>query len=275
MSAPHLALAALAALACAGCRSGGGGDSGSPALDVAAAALDLGEVASVERALEPQLADGAPEWSAEERFWSCWLLAQAKALKALDLSGDWQSDASKERTALEVNAAYFAGLAANAALRTSGGSHAPGDPELSFEEAAVGLELLRVSLLERLGFSERAQWRAAQIPGLSSAGEIAQEIDRSGLHERLHARVWWALFQERSRRDPATAFPFAVAALRAADPWPGALDAAEVHGVERWIQQGVPYAYRCPECGQAAIPELRGCPNDQTPLERFEPSQPR
>jgi len=270
LSARTFALAAFAALACASCRSSG--DSRSPALDVAAAALDLGEVAAVERALEPQLADGAPEWSAEERFWSCWLLAQAKALKALDLSGTGQADALQERTALEVNAAYFAGLAANAALRTSGGSHAPGDPELSFDEAVVGLELLRVSLLERLGFSERAQWRAAQIPGLSSADEIAAEVGHSGLHERLHARVWWALFQERSRRDPATAFPFAVAALRAADAEPGALDAQEVRGVERWIQQGTPYGYRCPECRQAAIPELRGCPNDQTPLERFEPS---
>lgn len=261
----------LVALACAGCRSSGDGASGSPALDVAAAALDLGEVAAVERALEPNLADGAPEWSAEDRFWSCWLLAQAKALKALDLSGDWQSAALQERTALEVNSAYFAGLAANAALRVEGGSHAPGDAELSFDEASIGLELLRVSLLERLGFSERAQWRAAQIPGLASAPEISAELGRSGLHERLQARVWWALFQERSRREPASAFPFAVAALRAADPWPGALDVEEVRGVERWIQQGAPYTYQCPECGQGAIPELRGCPNDQTPLERFVP----
>jgi hypothetical protein len=270
LSALRLALVGLAALAGAGCRSGGASDDGPPALDVAAAALDLGEVETVERALEPQLADGAPQWSPEDRFWSCWLLAQAKALRALDLSNDWGADVSAERTGLEVNAAYFAGLAANAALRADGNSHAPGSPELGFEQAALGLELLRVSLLERLGFSERAQWRAAQIPGLASTGEIARELEQSGLHERLHARVWWALFQERSRRDPAGAFPFAVAALRAADPWPGSLDAEEVRGVEGWIQHGAPFAFRCPECSQAAIPELRGCPNDQTALERFE-----
>jgi len=266
-----IVIAALATWTFAGCSSTSSSGAGSPALDVAAAALDLGEIETVERALEPQLADGAPQWSPEERFWSCWLLAQAKALAALDRAGDWDAESRAERTSLEVSAAYFAGLAANAALRVDAGSHAPGSPDLSFEDAALGLELLRVALLERLGFSERAQWRAAQIPGLASASEIASVIERSGLHERLHARVWWALFQERSRRAPAEAFPFAVGALRAADPWPGALDQDEVRGIEGWIKEGAPFTFRCPECSQPAIPELRSCPNDQTPLERFQP----
>jgi len=39
--------------------------------------------------------------------------------------------------------------------------------------------------------------------------------------------------------------------------------------VDAWIENEAPFVYRCPECAQPAIPQLRACPNDQVRLERF------
>jgi hypothetical protein len=205
-------------------------------------------------------------------FWSCWLLAQAKALAALDRAGDWDAESRAERTSLEVNAGYFAGLAANAALRVDAGAHAPGSPDLSFEDAALGLELLRVALLERLGFSERAQWRAAQIPGLASASEIAAVIERSGLHERLHARVGGRSSRSARRRVPAEAFPFAVGALRAPTPGLARSTRKRCAGSRAGSRRGpvhlplprVQPARRSPSCGSARTTRPRSSASSRT-----------
>lgn len=251
------------------CRSAGAPPPPSGSLAVAEAALDLGEPQSVELQLEPLFADGAGASSAADRFWSAWLLAQARALRALDVPLQGGVEERALRASRELGALYFAGVAAQEALAAGAGEPSPVRAGLEVVDAERGLELLRLAVLSRLGFGERVAWIADQLGDLEAPATVASLLELSGLHARLEPRVWYALFGDRSRRDPARAYPLAVRTLAASDRSPGSLGREEIRAVERWIEEEAPFLYRCPACGQAAVPQLRACPNDQTPLERF------
>jgi hypothetical protein len=266
------ATTALALLAiAASCRTSGAERAGRDPLDVAATALDLGEAGALESQLEPLFADAARPLDPEPRFWSAWMLAQARALRALEVPPGG-GGAGIQRTSLELGALYFARQASDVRSSADGAAPVPGGGEVTVADAARGLDLLRVALLARLGFDERVAWVLDQLPGTGTLVDLAERVDRSGLHERLRPGVWLALFGDRARRDPTQAFPFAAAALASSDLSPGSAAAADVLAVEAWIEHEAPFVYCCPECAQPAIPQLRACPNDQTRLDRFVPS---
>lgn len=271
-----LAHSAGALLALAGCRAS------PPAAPPPAQVLEhawrihaAADPLEIERVLAPLGADGpAPP---DVRFWASWMLARAHALAALrarDVTAELAA-AGHPRSQHEVAALYHA----RAALHDLDAAQAAGRTELPLElagcdaaDAGAGLELLEVGLLERLGFEERATRLLEQRPGLLDPLAVAALLERGRIEPRLGAPIWLALFQRHQREDDAAAFACASRALAASDLSPGALEPADVARLERWIRSGARLRFRCPDCGQEAVPELRACPNDHTPLERFVPA---
>lgn len=229
-----------------------------------------------ERILAPLGADGPAR--PQVRFWATWMLARAHALAALrardEAAGAALAVEGHPRAMHEVAALYHA----RAALHDLPEAEAAGRVELPLElagcdaaDAAAGLELLEIGLLERLGFEERVTRLLEQRPTLLDPFAAAAMLELGRVEPRLAAPIWLALFQRLQRGDQADAFACAARALAASDLAPGALEAADVARLERWIRSGARSRFRCPECRQEAVPELRACPNDHTPLERFVP----
>ncbi|HVS19274.1 MAG TPA: hypothetical protein VMT18_11785, partial [Planctomycetota bacterium] len=144
-------------------------------------------------------------------------------------------------------------------------------PELEFaggrDEAALGLDLVELALEALLGFDQRVSRMVEANADLTRPGGAERLAQAARLDPRLAARLDLALWEHWVQRDEARAFDLAVRALAAGDAGDGILGEREVAALEAWIRADG--RFRCPACRQAAVPELRACPNDQTPLARF------
>jgi hypothetical protein len=250
------ATAVLALWLCA-CTSGG--TRGSVDLSQARAAQLSGDLAGAERELQPLFVDGVPRERRSQVFWAGWWLAGAHARLAFEPPRDAVPGGGALRASHAQAALWYTGRAR--ATLDAAPDRAP--PELEFaggrDEAALGLDLLELALQGHLGFDEPVARLLAADPELARPGGAERRAQSARLDPRFATRLELALFHQRPARAPA-----------AAHAQPGWLGEREVAGLEDWIRGGAGRAFLCPDCRLPARPELRACPNDQTPLARFQ-----
>jgi hypothetical protein len=268
------ACAGLVWIALAACSTPSSRSSGPVPLGLAQSALAEGDLELAERDLSGLFVDGLPIERAGDVFWAGWMLASAHADLALAANA-FGADGGVERMGHTQAALFYARSAR--ATQYFAADDPPEGLEFagSHDDAALALDLLEIVLLARLGFAESAARLLETRPGLMEA-ESAQELtERARLGGNLAVHLTLALFEIESLRAGPRAFELAVGVLEAADRHPGVLDREAVARVEDWIRTGSEWTFRCPECRQAAVPELRACPNDQTPLAGFFPERRR
>lgn len=229
----------------------------------------FGELERAERSLAALFADEVPRARRCEVFWAGWFLACAHARLAFEPPRDVGLGGGALRAAHAQAALYYA---RRARLELGVAPELP--PEgLEFagdcNDAALGLDLLELALQGQLGFGERVARMLEADGELAREGGEARLAQAARLDPRTAVRLDLALFDHWSGRDAQRAFHFAVHALAASDAQVGLLGEREVARLEGWIRAGAGRPFRCPECRQPAAPELRACPNDQTPLENF------
>jgi hypothetical protein len=262
---------AAALLALVACACGGARQVREPAgLAQAQAAADFGDLAQAERELAPLFGDDVPDARRGEVFWAGWFLAHAHARLAFEPARDVGLGGGAARAA-HAQAAFFYARRARLALDAAPDLPPPG---LEFAgdslDAALGLDLLELALEGLLGFRERVARRVAAAAELGRPGGPLRWIQAAHLDDRTALRVDLALFDLRVDSDPQGAFECAVRVLEAGDRHAGLLGEREEARLEAWIRGGAGRPFRCPECRQPATPELRACPNDQTPLAQFQ-----
>jgi hypothetical protein len=261
---------AVAILVLCLCACAGGGAREPADLTQAQAAERFGDMAQAERELAPLFVDGVPRARRPEVFWAGWFLAGAHARQAFEPPRDVGLGGGALR-ASHAQAALWYARRARLELDV-----APDLPPQGLEfaggrdDAALGLDLLELALEGQLGFDERVGRMLEADPELSRPGGAARLAQSARLDARAAARLELALFRYASTRDPQRAFDSAVRVLEASDAQAGVLGEREVAGLENWIRSGGGRPFRCPDCRQSAQPELRACPNDQTPLARFQ-----
>ena len=234
----------------------------------ATAAERFGELAAAERELAPLFLDDVPRARRGEVFWAGWFLAGAHARAALEPARDVGLGGGAVRAAHAQAALYYA---RRARLELDAAPDRPPeglDYAGSRDDAALGLDLLELALEARLGFADRVARMVEAGPELARPDGALRLAEQAQLDARQTARLELALWDYWAPRDEERAFDLAVDVLRAADGLDGLLARSEVARLEAWIREGG--RFRCPECRQPAVPELRACPNDQTPLGRFQ-----
>lgn len=238
-------------------------------LTLAQASAEFGDLAQAERELVPLFADEVPGARRGEVFWAGWFLAQAHARLAFEPARDVGLGGGAARAA-HAQAAFDYARRARLALDAAPDLPPPG---LEFAgnsmDAALGLDLLELALEGALGFQERVARRVGAQAELDRPGGPQRLTQAARLDGRTALRVDLALFEHWAQSDPARAFECAARALEAGDRSAGWLGEREEARLEAWIRGGAGRPFRCPECRQPAVPELRACPNDQTPLAQF------
>lgn len=225
------------------------------------------DVLELERRLAPLLAANARS-SASERFWAAFALAEGHALRAQSTAG--RADPDHRRARAEVAALYYAEIAAAHAGGAVGGAELPASiAAVSAEDASLALEFVSLSLLRGLGFDERVARLCRRRELFLDPGAGALVLERGGVDPRLHAGVWNVVFEELEYVDPRAAVVAAARALVTSDQAPGALSDERIELLEGYVREGSGFELRCPDCRTPAVPELRSCPNDHTPIDRF------
>jgi hypothetical protein len=234
----------------------------------AAEAERFGDLAQAERALAPLFLDDVPRARRGEVFWAGWFLATAHARAAFEPPRDVGLGGGGARAAHAQAALYYARRARTcldaAPDLPPAGLEYPGNRD----QAALALDLLELALEAQLGFDERVARMVEANAELTRLGGEARLAEAAHLDPRQSARLDLALWGHWAQRDEARALELAADTLVAADAHDGLLGQVEIARLEDWIRQGG--RFRCPECRQAAVPELRACPNDQTPLARHQ-----
>lgn len=235
----------------------------------AQAAAGFGELAQAERELATLFSDEVPRARRGEVFWAGWFLAHAHARLAFEPAREVGLGGGAARAA-HAQAAFYYARSGRLELDV-----APDRPPAGLEyagdrfDAALGLDLLELALEGLLGFQERVARRVGAQGDLALPGGAVRLGEAAHLDGFTRVRLDLALHGHFGRNDPERAFEFAARALEAGDRSTGILGEREEAALEAWIRTGAGRPFRCPECRQPAVPELRACPNDQTPLARF------
>jgi hypothetical protein len=141
--------------------------------------------------------------------------------------------------------------------------------QLDVERALQYLDLAEIAAHARLGFESsvaRVLDREAEPPTLE---RMQQRIERAGLEAGLVPSLHLASFRYLRTRDEPEAYRFGALALDLAAGRDDVLGERERREIERWIEGGSAFEFRCPKCSLAVLPRLRACPNDQTPNVEF------
>lgn len=233
----------------------------------AVAASSSGDLAQAERELAPLFVDDVPEARRGEVFWAGFVLARAHARAALGAGGDAGPGGGGARASHAQAALYYADRARRALESSGERPPAELDDAGTRDEAALALDLLELSLQGLLGFDERVARMVQANAELLRPGGAERLAREARLDAPLEARLDLTLWEHWAPRDERRAFDLAVRTLTASDAAAAPLAPRDVARVEAWLRRDG--RFRCPECRQAAVPELRACPNDQTPLARF------